>query len=100
MRIIGGSLKGKTIDYLKNLNTRPLKDSVKENIFNILEHSKKNEVKIINEIKTDSTEIDKSLQFITKYAPMDIYKDDNKENLKGLKLLFEGINFEIYTQLP
>ena len=31
---------------------------------------------------------------------MDIYKDDNKENLKGLKLLFEGINFEIYTQLP
>ena len=27
-------------------------------------------------------------------------KDDNKENLKGLKLLFEGINFEIYTQLP
>ena len=46
MRIIGGSLKGKTIDYLKNLNTRPLKDSVKENIFNILHHSKLIDIKI------------------------------------------------------
>ena len=39
MRIISGSLKGKSIDFLKNMNTRPLKDSVKENIFNILKHS-------------------------------------------------------------
>ena len=40
MRIISGKFKGKTINFLKNLNTRPLKDSVKENIFNILCHSK------------------------------------------------------------
>ena len=39
MRIISGSLKGKSINYVKNFITRPLKDSVKENIFNILEHS-------------------------------------------------------------
>ena len=39
MRIISGSLKKKSIKFLKNLNTRPLKDSVKENIFNILLHS-------------------------------------------------------------
>ena len=39
MRIISGKLKGKLINYLKNKTTRPLKDSVKENIFNILEHS-------------------------------------------------------------
>ena len=39
MRVIGGSLKGKKIDYLKNISTRPLKDAVKENIFNILNHS-------------------------------------------------------------
>ena len=39
MRIISGSLKGKSIDFLKNARTRPLKDSVKENIFNILIHS-------------------------------------------------------------
>ena len=39
MRIIGGKLKRKSLNYIKNSKTRPLKDSVKENIFNILEHS-------------------------------------------------------------
>ena len=39
MRIISGKLKGKLISFVKTSNTRPLKDSVKENIFNILKHS-------------------------------------------------------------
>ena len=39
MRIISGILKGKSIKFLKNSTTRPLKDSVRENIFNILKHS-------------------------------------------------------------
>ena len=39
MSIISGHLKGKTINFIKNSSTRPLKDSVKENIFNILKHS-------------------------------------------------------------
>ena len=39
MRIIGGNLKGKSIIFLKSKTTRPLKDSVKENIFNIIAHS-------------------------------------------------------------
>ena len=38
MRIISGDLKGKLINFVKNSKTRPLKDSVKENIFNILSH--------------------------------------------------------------
>ena len=48
MRIISGILKGKSINYLKNFITRPLKDSVKENIFNILEHSNLIKTKIKN----------------------------------------------------
>ena len=48
MRIISGKLKGKSINFLKNTTTRPLKDSVKENIFNILEHSNLMEVRIQN----------------------------------------------------
>ena len=40
MRIISGVLKGKSVNFLKNSITRPLKDSVKENIFNVLQHSK------------------------------------------------------------
>ena len=39
MRIISGLLRGKSINFLKNSTTRPLKDSVKENVFNILSHS-------------------------------------------------------------
>jgi len=40
MRVISGSLKGRLIDFLKNDKTRPLKDNVKENIFNIIKHSR------------------------------------------------------------
>ena len=39
MRIISGKLKGKTIAFIKSATTRPLKDSVKESIFNIIAHS-------------------------------------------------------------
>ena len=39
MRIISGTLKGKSINFIRNFHTRPLKDSVRENIFNILKHS-------------------------------------------------------------
>lgn len=39
MRVISGQLKGKSINFLKSKKTRPLKDSVKENIFNIINHS-------------------------------------------------------------
>ena len=39
MRIISGKFRGKSINFLKSVITRPLKDSVKENIFNIITHS-------------------------------------------------------------
>ena len=48
MRVISGKFKGKTIDFFKVLNTRPLKDSVKENIFNVLSHSNLIKVKLEN----------------------------------------------------
>lgn len=48
MRIISGTLKGRPIKFLKNINTRPLKNSVRESIFNILSHSKKIKVNISN----------------------------------------------------
>tara|TARA_B100000686_G_C16749394_1_gene951497 strand:+ start:1112 stop:1675 length:564 start_codon:yes stop_codon:yes gene_type:complete len=40
MRIVGGSLKGKKILNPFDKSTRPLKDIVRESIFNILKHSK------------------------------------------------------------
>ena len=39
MRIISGTLKGRSINFVKNSSTRPLKDKVRESIFNILNHS-------------------------------------------------------------
>ena len=48
MRIISGNLKGKKINFIKSSTTRPLRDAVKENIFNILCHSSKIKVNIEN----------------------------------------------------
>ena len=41
MRIIAGKLKGSTLHIPKDKNTRPLKDMVRESIFNFLNHSNK-----------------------------------------------------------
>ena len=48
MRIISGYLKGKKINLPKNKKTRPLRDLVKESIFNILAHSNKIDCEIHN----------------------------------------------------
>jgi len=40
VRIISGHLKGKLIENPRLANTRPLRDFVKENIFNLILHSK------------------------------------------------------------
>ena len=40
MRIISGNFKGKKISLPNDKNTRPLRDLVKESIFNIITHSK------------------------------------------------------------
>ena len=41
MRIISGNLKGKKIFLPKDKKTRPLRDLVKESIFNLIKHSNK-----------------------------------------------------------
>ena len=48
MRIISGNLKGKKLLTPLDKSTRPLKDIVRESIFNILDHSNKISIKIHN----------------------------------------------------
>ena len=48
MRIISGELKGKKLSNPLDKSTRPLKDMVRESIFNILDHSNKVTTKIHN----------------------------------------------------
>ena len=53
MRIIAGKNKGKKLDLPKNKNTRPLKDLVKESIFNLLKHSNKLNLNIDDKVILD-----------------------------------------------
>ena len=53
MRIIGGNFKGKKLFLPKDKNTRPLKDIVKESIFNLIQHSKKFNINIENSLVLD-----------------------------------------------
>jgi len=46
MRIISGELKGKKLSVPLDKSTRPLKDMVRESIFNILDHSNKISTKV------------------------------------------------------
>ena len=48
MRIISGKFKGKKLLQPVNKSTRPLKDLVKESLFNIIKHSKKININIEN----------------------------------------------------
>ena len=48
MRIISGNFKGKKLLITKDRSTRPLRDAVKESIFNILQHSKFFKYKLLN----------------------------------------------------
>ena len=53
MRVIGGNLRGKLIHNPTDKTTRPLKDMVRESIFNILEHSKNEKIKFKNDVVLD-----------------------------------------------
>ena len=53
MRIITGEFKGKKLYLPKDKNTRPLRDIVKESIFNLIEHSNKIKMNIEGSIILD-----------------------------------------------
>ena len=50
MRVISGRFKGKKLLLPRDKNTRPLKDLVKESIFNLLEHSNKINITVEEEV--------------------------------------------------
>ena len=53
MRVIGGKLRGKLIHNPTDKTTRPLRDMVRESIFNILEHSRNEKINLKNEVVLD-----------------------------------------------
>ncbi len=109
MRIISGLYKGKKILDPKDNNTRPLKDLTKESIFNIIKHSKKLQIDLINSHVLDlfsgvgSFGIEclsrgvKKVFFVEKYGEV---LPILKKNLFNLKLInnYEIINKDIYSE--
>ena len=111
MRIISGDLKGKKIFLPKDKSTRPLRDLVKESMFNLLEHSNKISIKIENSCVLDlfsgsgSFGIEcisrkaKKIFFIENYSEALKVLNKNITNLKisGKCDIFESDCFRIFN---
>ena len=104
MRIISGKFKNKKIFFPKNFKTRPLRDSVKENIFNILEHSKKIDLNVYNSNVLDLYAGSGSfgLETISRYKAKVTFVEKDldalvnlKKNLKVLKIQNEVYLYEM-----
>ena len=87
MRIISGYLRGKKINLPKDKKTRPLRDLVKESIFNILIHSNKINCKIENAQILDlfSGSGSFGLECISRGAKKVFFNENYPEALKILK---------------
>ena len=92
MRIIGGSLKGKKLFQPIDKDTRPLKDIVKESIFNILQHSVDNKVNLFNSNVLDlfSGTGSFGLECLSRGARKVTFFENH---LNSLKILEKNINF-------
>ena len=104
MRIISGNFKGKKLFLPNDKSTRSLKDSVKESIFNLIQHSKKINLNIENSLVLDlfsgtgSFGIEclsrgsKKVTFFENYNEAINVLEKNLNSLKNVK------NYEIYKQ--
>ncbi len=110
MRIISGIFKGKKILEPRDLKTRPLKDMVKESIFNIINHSNKFSIKLKNAYILDlfSGVGSFGLECLSRGAKYVVFFENYngvlpilKKNLSNIKPLqnFEIIEKNIYNDL-
>ena len=101
MRIIGGKLKNKKLCFPENLKTRPLKDSVRENIFNILTHSNKINIDIESSDVLDLYAGTGSfgLECISRGSYQSTFVENNSEALKKLKVNIKDLNLENKTTI-
>ena len=101
MRIISGKFKNKKLCFPKNLKTRPLKDSVRENIFNILEHSNTTEIKIKNSFIIDLYAGSGSfgLECLSRESSQTFFVENDVDALINLKTNVKILNLENQTTI-
>ena len=111
MRIISGIFKGKKLLLPNDKSTRPLKDIVKESIFNLIQHSHKININIkSNQIKNNLIEIETSISLkpnekiidqiraeVSYSTVVEVVNNISKENLKQIVLI--EVPTKIYPEL-
>ena len=101
MRIISGDYRSKKLFLPKNKETRPLRDLVKESIFNLIDHSKKINIDLKNSIVLDlfSGSGSFGIECLSRRAKQVTFLENYPEALeileKNLKLLKNNSNYQI-----
>ena len=101
MRIIGGDYRSKKLFLPKNKETRPLRDLVKESIFNLIDHSKKINIDLKNSFVLDlfSGSGSFGIECLSRRAKQVTFLENYPEALeileKNLKLLKNNSNYQI-----
>jgi len=101
MRIIGGDYRSKKLFLPKNHKTRPLRDLVKESIFNLIDHSKKININLKNSLVLDlfSGSGSFGIECLSRKAKKVMFLENNQEALeileKNLKLLKDISSYKI-----
>ena len=104
MRIISGNFKGKKLFLPSDKLTRPLKDLVKESIFNLIQHSKKIDLIVENSSVLDlfSGSGSFGIECISRGSKKVIFFENYSEAIKILEKnlnLLKNINtYEIYKK--
>jgi 16S rRNA (guanine966-N2)-methyltransferase len=101
MRIIAGKLKGHILHLPKDKNTRPLKDLVRESIFNLLIHSNKISLKIqkLNILDLYSGTGSFGLECISRDAEFVYFVENGKNVIEILKKNIEKLNVKSMTKI-
>ena len=104
MRIISGIYKGKKLFLLSDKSTRPLKDLVKESIFNLIQHSKKIDISIKESLILDlfSGSGSFGIECISRGSKRVVFFENYSEAIKvlnkNLNLLKSKESYEIYEK--
>ena len=101
MRIISGFLKGKKIDFLNSTTTRPLRDFVKENIFNIINHSNLINIKLekANILDLYSGVGSFGIECISQGAKKSTFVENNNEALTVLNKNLSNLKIENQSEV-